>query len=163
MYVQTSIILQTFSLLLFWATKADFQLYVINDGQVRLKAVTCNEGWVSEVHCKRILWFGFVHLIFENRLYSFILLLELMYIQFSLHIERIYNFFILIVSYSSKMNYKFHILRPNILYNPPSWTAYIWKSPISSANFVLNVLGITRMLTAYVARFTLCSASIEVQ
>ena len=61
------------------------------------------------------------------------------------------------------MNYKFHILRPNILYNPPSWTACIWKSPISSANFVLNVLGITRMLTAYVVRFTLCSASIEVQ
>ena len=69
----------TFSLLLFWATKADFQLYVINDGQVRLKAVTCNEGWVSEVHCKRILWFGFMHLTFGNRLYAFILILELMY------------------------------------------------------------------------------------
>ena len=69
----------TFSLLLFWATKADFQLYVINDGQVRLKAVTCNEGWVSEVHCNRILWFGFMHLTFGNRLYAFILILELMY------------------------------------------------------------------------------------
>ena len=73
----------TFSLLLFWATKADFQLYVINDGQVRLKAEPCNEGWVSEVHCKRILWFGFTHLIFGNRLYSFILILELMYSRFT--------------------------------------------------------------------------------